>query len=356
MLQPNRFPEFDGHALVVPIADKKSGLRGFIAIHRDGGTSLGATRLWRYDSETDALRDALRLSRLMSYKSAVAGLNYGGAKAALMLPPGGIKDRKLFFETYASFVDSLNGQFVTGTDVGVTDEDVRVMRRKTPFVIGSKVDPAYYTAVGIVGGIEVALQHVFGSPSIKGRSFAIQGIGKVGGNVVAMLYREAQKIYVADTDTAKVSALKKKFPRIIAVPSSLILEQSVDVVVPCALSGALNRRSITKLKCRIVAGSANNQLARDHRKPDVGTLLHRRGILYAPDYVVNVGGFVSVVDEFVHGKPAKQRILKKIGNMKKALTAIFDASAEMNEAPDAVADRIAESLMEKSAVRRTAAI
>jgi leucine dehydrogenase len=231
-------PEFDNHKLVSFIHDPKTGLKGFIAIHRGGlnNPALGATRLWEYESETDALRDALRLSKLMSYKSALAGLKYGGAKAALMIPKGGIKNRKEFFNAYAQRINFLSGRFVTGTDVGVEDEDVREMRRETPYVIGAKVDPAYYTAIGVYNGIQAALKEKFGSEKISGRSFAIQGIGKVGMDVLKLLYKDTHKIFIADIDEKRAKLAKKLYPKVKIVPPLAIHKQEVDVFAPCALS------------------------------------------------------------------------------------------------------------------------
>lgn len=339
-------PEFDHHSLVNFISDEKTGLRGFIAIHR-GGTAdrpaLGATRLWKYDTEQEALRDALRLSRLMSYKSAIAGFKYGGAKAVLMFPDGAVKNRKAFFEAYAEKVNLMKGGFITGTDVGVTDEDIHIMKEKTPFVIGSKLDPAHYTAIGVVEGIKVCLWHVFGSEDVKGRTFAIQGLGKVGSSVLRILYDEADRIYVCDIDKEKVAAVSAEFPKVTVIAPKDLHKTTVDVLVPCALSGVLNERSVGELQCKIVAGSANNQLA----TKKAGTLLYDRNILYAPDYIINIGGFIGVVDEFEHGTPEEERILKSIGNMEKVLGKVFTRAAEEGKSPDAVADQIAERVMKK---------
>ncbi len=335
-------PEFDNHEFVAFVSDARTNLRGFIAIHRGGPTAraLGATRLWRYESEVDALKDALRLSRLMSYKSALAGLPYGGAKAVLMASPVGLKKRKNLFQAFARKVDLLGGHFVTGTDVGVTDEDVRVMRGETKYVIGSKVDPAYYTAIGVFSGIQASLENVFGSKKVERRSFALQGVGKTGSHLVAMLYKESQKIFVADIDTAAVKSIKKKFPRVRVVPPRDIHKQSVDVFSPCSLSGTLNPKRVSELRCKIVAGSANNQLSDEH----VGGLLMKRGILYAPDYVVNAGGLVSVVDEMEHQTPNQKRILNRVGKIQKTLRVIFEHSRKYNQATNMVANRMAEKI------------
>ncbi len=336
-------PEFDDHELVIFVSDSHADLRGFIAIHRGGPMirSLGATRLWHYDSEMDALKDTLRLSKLMSYKSALAGLKYGGAKAVLMAPAGGLKKRKCLFQAFARKVDVLGGHFVTGTDVGVTGADVKVMRGETRYVIGSKVDPAYYTGLGAFDGIQASLEHVFGSKKVEQRSFAVQGIGKTGSSLIAMLYKKgSQKIFAADIDAAAVRRIKKKFPRVSIVSPRDIHKQSVDVFSPCALNGALNPTSVLELRCKIVAGSANNQLSEER----VGRLLMKRGILYAPDYVINAGGLISVVDEMEHKTPDQKRILNRVGKIQKTLRLIFDRSRRYNRATNVVANRMAEKI------------
>jgi leucine dehydrogenase len=337
-------PEFDNHAMVVPVIDESVGLKGFIAIHR-GGTpehpAFGATRLWKYESENDALRDALRLSHLMSYKAAIAGFSYGGGKGVLMMPEGGIKDRKKFFEVYAEKVNALKGGFITGTDVGVTDDDIHVMKKKTPYVIGSKLDPAYYTAGGVVGGIRVCLERKFGSPELKGHSFAIQGLGKVGSAVLKMIYADAGVLFVSDINKERVSATKEAFPNVIVLSPDEIHRAEAEVFVPCALGGVLNEKSVGELKCKIIAGSANNQLA-DKKAADA---IYRRNILYAPDYVINTGGFISVLDEYQHGTPEAARIFKNIDHMKSVLGEIFDEAAREKTSPDTVADHIVETFI-----------
>lgn len=337
-----KLPEFDNHKLVTFIFDEKTGLRGFIAIHRNGKNmpSLGATRVWNYESETDALRDALRLSKLMSYKSALAGLPYGGAKAALMLPKGGLKSRDAFFDAYAKKIDSLEGKFITGTDVGVTDDDVKEMKKSTKFVIGSKVDPAHYTAVGVFCGIQESLRHVFGTDSIADKTFAIQGVGKTGSQLLELLYPQAKKIFIADIDSKKTKELKSKYPKISVVSPDTIHRQKVDVFAPCALSGVLNTKNVAELQCKIVAGSANNQLS----DPTIDNLVYKLGVLYAPDYAINAGGLISVVDELEHPTPSQARILSKVANIRLMLRDIFEKSAKAKRGTSTIANEMAEKI------------
>ncbi len=342
-LDIERFPEFDNHKLVSFVFDERAGLRGFIAIHRGGVSNpvLGATRFWNYASESDALADALRLSRMMSYKSALAGLKYGGAKAALINGNGsGPRDRAGFFTAYAQRINYLGGKFITGTDVGVTDEDVKVMRKTTPYVIGAGVKPAYYTALGVFFGMGIALKRVFGSERFSGRSFAVQGLGKTGVRIIDLLYRDTQRIAIADVNADRVREAKKRFPKVKVVSPDTVHWEDVDVFVPCALSGSLNAKSVGELKCKIVAGSANNQLAGEH----IGSLLHQLGILYAPDYVINAGGLLSVVEELEHESPSEKRILEKVKRIPKMLQTIFDRSKKKNCSTNAVANEMAERI------------
>jgi leucine dehydrogenase len=339
------FPEFDGHETVTYMYDRNTGLRGFVAIHRNetGHPSLGATRLWNYKNEVDALRDALRLSRLMSYKSALAGLNYGGAKATLIAGPAALVHRDAFFRSYAKNLNNLCGRFITGTDVGVTDDDIKRIRRITPYVIGVKVDPAYYTALGVHSGIQASLRSVFGSEDISGRTFAVQGVGKVGSKVIEFIQKNAKTIYVADIHPERLAAVKKMFPQVIVVAPELIHKQHVDVFVPCALGGMISAKNLSAFDCAIIAGSANNQLA----SAPMGEKLHRMGILYAPDYVINSGGIVSVADEMEHKNPSTARISKKVLGIKKTLAQIFSQSKITARSPNRIADEMAEKILRK---------
>jgi len=341
-LEIEKFPEFDGHKFVSFVFDKKSGLRGVIAIHRGGLTSpaMGATRLWGYSSEADAISDALRLSKIMSYKSALAGVKYGGAKAVLIGSDLTPKKRKELCRAYAKRINYLNGKFITGTDVGLEDDDVKIMRKETPYIIGTRVDPALYTAIGVVNGIQACLKKVFGKESIKNHSFAIQGLGKTGFRILKILYRDTKKIYIADIDSKKITKAKKMFPEIKVVPPAKIYKENVDVFVPCALSGVLNSETVSELHTKIIAGSANNQLKSD----DIGNLLHKLGILYAPDYVINSGGLISVVDEFENENPNDKRINKKVLKLKTTLKKIFAKSKKQDKATNIIANEMAEKI------------
>lgn len=336
------YAEFDNHFLVQPISAPGVGLEGYICIHkkRTVHPSLGATRLWKYDTKEEALRDALRLSRLMSFKSALAGLPYGGAKAALIMPPGGLNGNRVdFFKAYAEEVNKLNGKFVTGTDVGVADQDLSIMRQVTQNVIGESIDSGYYTAWGIYYCLEVLFSALYGSAAFSGRSFAIQGLGKTGMSLLKLLADNgARIIYVADINQAVVKEAEEKYPFIKPVKHDEIHKQAVDVYCPCALGGALNLTTVNELHCKSIVGSANNQLA----DPQIGLMLYRKKIIYAPDYLVNAGGIISVVDEYEYKKDSNiDRIKQKIKKIPVMFSQILQKSIAEDRPPHQIADEIA---------------
>lgn len=338
-----KFVEYDRHNKVYRIEDKKTGLVGFIAIHRQRSLfpALGATRLWIYETEDDALRDALRLSRLMSYKSALLGLPYTGAKAVLIKNNLVKSKRASFFKEYAKMVNELGGKFVTGTDVGVSGEDVANMNKYTDYVIGTQLNPAYYTAIGVFEAIKACLEKIYDNSNLASRSFAIQGLGKSGMSLLDLLYKKSKNIYVSDIDEELNKVAKKKYSKIKVVNPLEIHKQKVDVFSPCALHGTINVNTSKELGCKIICGSANNQL----RKKISGIKLRERGILYAPDFVVNAGGLISVVDEFRYGKPDDARIKIKLKNIRESLKLIFDEADRQNEANNVIAFRIAKELV-----------
>ena len=302
-------PEFDGHEHVYELRDESAGLHGFIAIHRKHSDlpSLGATRLWPYETPTDALRDALRLARLMTSKSASAGMSYGGAKAALILPRE--IDRGKFFASYAKLVTELRGAFVTGTDVGLDERDLSVMAANSPYMIGSGVDAGLYTAQGVLYGIEAALEFLDGAGAVAGKRFAIQGLGKTGGHLLRLLVNGGVKdIVVSDIAPEPIAAARKIAPDFTVVPPEEIHKQRVDVFCPCALSGVINPETVQEVSARAVVGSANNQLA----SADMADALFHRGIVYVPDYMVNAGGFISVIDQYEHATHDHGRLMERL--------------------------------------------
>lgn len=341
--------EFDDHALVSFGHDKATGLRTVIAVHRANPDvpSFGATRFWHYATDLEGVKDALRLSRMMSYKAALAGLRCGGAKGVIIAQgdPHKMKpvDRTHLLEAYAARVNLLGGRFVTGTDVGVTQADLNVMRTKSRHIIGFNDNSTEFTAIGVFESVKAALAEAFGSEELTGRSFAIQGLGKIGEGLLERIYEPVGlegKIFVSDIDAKTVERIKSKYPRVIAVSPTEIAEQEVDVFSPCALSGAINKRNVAKLNCKVVAGGANNQLENEA----VGDTLFERGIVYAPDYVANAGGLIAVFDEYKHPAYDRARVEKAVLHIPETLRKIFAESRAERIAPSRVANRMAEQI------------
>ncbi len=331
--------EFDRHRMVMFIHDAGRRFRGFIAIHR-GGTqpSFGATRLWRYETPIHALKDALRLSRMMSYKSAMAGLPYGGAKGVIMDDARNLKERRLVLEEYARRVEALHGSFVTGTDAGLYTRDLVLMRRITSSIVGLRANPTVATAAGLVEAFAVCLKNVYGVSSFSGRTIAVQGLGKIGMELIRTLYSRVSRIVACDIDAHKVRAAGRRFPKISFVAPRDIYRQKADVFSPCALGGTLTVEIAKKLRCAIVAGGANNQLEND----EAGDALWRSGILYAPDYVVNVGGLMSVVDEFEYKKTDAERLRLRLAGIPEMLRTILYAAQRSHTAPHRIGNAMAE--------------
>lgn len=338
---PGSLEEFDDHRLITFNYDIESGLCGYIAIHRlyNKYPSFGATRFWNYNSTKDALRDALRLSRTMSYKAALAGLPGGGAKAVLINNVRG-KARDSLLKEYARRVNYLSGKFVTGSDVGLTRNDVKKMRRISPYFVGTKVNPEKYTALGIFFSIKVSLKYLYGGNDLQNRSFSIQGVGKVGTELLKLLYEHTRKIYVADINTERIKQIKRRFPGIKIVGPEAIHKMKVDVFSPCALSGCINFANIHELGCKIVLGGANNQLG----DKSISGVLQKMGVFYAPDYVVNAGGLISVYDEYENKSVKVRRIQKKIFKIGQTLSKILDKSSKDGRSPVEVADKMAENI------------
>ncbi|MBK5215812.1 MAG: hypothetical protein JJE53_03340 [Candidatus Pacebacteria bacterium] len=337
-------PEFDKHLFVVELLDPSSKLEAYIAVHRIRGSkpSFGATRFLNYKFKKDALNDALRLSRLMSFKSIMAGLPYGGAKAVIIKPKGKFSRKKLL-DSYTKGLNELAGKFVTGTDVGLNLEDIKEMKKNSKYLVGLKSNPEKYTAIGLGFSIQMISKKLFGSESFKNRTFAIQGIGKVGYEFLKIIYKDASAIYVADIDKNRLKFVLEKFPNLIIVDTNDIQKQVVDIYMPCALSHTLNKKTVKDLKCKIVIGSANNQLESE----GIADLLHDKGIFYGPDYIVNSGGLISVVDEYEAHNFNASRIKKKVSKIKKIMNEVIAKSYRQKISPERIANKIAKKILDK---------
>lgn len=334
--------EFDDHYSISFLNDKKSGLKGFIAIHRKNHNfpSFGATRLWYYNSESEALRDVMRLSKLMSYKSVLAGLKSGGAKGVIMLPKNKKINRKSLLQAYAKRVNLLKGNFITGTDVGLYQSDLLILKKITPYIVGFNGYTTELTARGVYYSIEIALLEVFGSDKIKNRTFAIQGVGKVGVALLSLLYSQAQKVFITDINKKTLKKVTKKYPNTVIIPPKEIHKQNVDVFCPCALSGAITFKNIPELKCKIIAGGANNQLEDEN----IGLLLNRLKILYVPDYIANAGGLIAVVDEYKNTNFNYNLVNEKVGGIRQRLKDIFEISKKEDKPTNIVANEMATKI------------
>jgi glutamate dehydrogenase/leucine dehydrogenase len=296
----NTFDEMQtsGHEEVVFWRDRESGLRAIVAIHDTTlGPGLGGTRFYPYTSERDALCDVLRLSRAMTYKNAAAGLDFGGGKAVIIGDPA--RDRsEALLRSYGRLVETLGGRYITTTDVGTTTADLNVIARDTRFVTGT--DPAFggsgdtsiLTGVTVYLGMRAAAQVAWGSPSLAERTVAVQGAGKVGRHLMQHLRDEGARLIVTDVNEAHAAQAAKEFGARV-VGTDEIFAAECDVFSPNALGGALNARTIPRLRCRIVCGGANNQLETD----EDAARLEQVGILYAPDFIVNSGGVINVAEE-----------------------------------------------------------
>jgi leucine dehydrogenase len=336
----------DGYEQVVYCSDDQSGLRAIIAIHSTAlGPALGGTRFYPYDSEERALVDVLRLAKGMTYKAAAAGLDLGGGKAVIIGDPKRDKSEELL-RAYGRFVESLGGRYITAEDVGTQLEDMDVVKRESRWVTGcSKTyggsgDPSPVTAWGTVQGIRACCLEYFGDADLTGRSIAIQGVGKVGHALCGYLVEAGAKVTIADIDVDNLARAVRDFG-VETVNLDEIHKVDVDVFAPCALGGVINDDTISELNCKIIAGSANNQLADDTH----GDKLRDLGILYAPDFVINAGGLINVEDE-LRGYD-RERAMKKVEGIYRGLQMIFTMARERNLSTARAAMEFAESRIRK---------
>jgi leucine dehydrogenase len=334
--------EFDGHEHVVFGHDAPTGLRAVVAIHSTAlGPAAGGCRMWPYNSTLEAVSDVLRLSRGMSYKNAMAGIPLGGGKAVIIGDSRKAKTPELF-EAFGRFVDSLGGRYITAEDVGTTTADMTHVARSTNYVAGLGAepgeaggDPGPKTALGVFLGLKAAVKFRLGRADLKGTSVAVQGVGGVGYHLCRMLAAEGAELSVADVRPAAVRRVCEEF-KARAVPVEEVLGLEVDVLSPCALGGVLNNQSIPQLRARVIAGAANNQLAQGQD----GAALPAAGILYAPDYVLNAGGIISVSREY-HGGATEAQVIAEIQAIPARLTEIFERARRENRTTNAVADEMA---------------
>ncbi|MDZ3824070.1 MAG: Glu/Leu/Phe/Val dehydrogenase dimerization domain-containing protein [Pseudoxanthomonas sp.] len=335
-----------GHEEVVFCHNKDAGLKAIIAIHNTVlGPALGGLRMWPYKTEQDALDDVLRLSKGMTYKAAVAGLNLGGGKSVIIGDPNKDKSEALF-RALGRFVNSLGGRYITAEDVGIDVNDMEYVLKETEYVTGvhqvhgGSGDPSPFTAYGTLQGLMASLNHVYGNEEVGKYSYAVQGVGHVGMEFVKLLREQGAKVFVTDINQAAVQRAVDELG-CEAVAADDIYDVDCDVYSPTALGGTINLDTIPRLKCRIVCGAANNQLATD----ECGAELERRGILYAPDYAVNAGGLMNVSIEFDGYN--RERAMRMMRTIYYNLGRIFEIAKADGIPTFRAADRMAEQRIDQ---------
>jgi leucine dehydrogenase len=308
-------PDYDDHALVVFVRDVQTSLKAIVAIHDLGvmGSAGGGCRMWAYASDEEAVRDALRLSRAMSYKLALVGLPVGGAKAVLLGDPARDKTEALL-RAFGRGVESLGGRFIAAEDVGTSRDDMAIIGRETKWVTGEVTgtgDTGEATAHGVLAGIRVAVHHRLRTEELAGIHVAVQGLGHVGAALARLLVHAGAELHVADTDGERAHRVGAELGAQVVAPDA-IYDAPVDVFSPCALGSVLTSGTVPRLRCRVVAGAANNQLEQD----SVADAMASRGILYAPDFVMNAGGVLAATAQAGSGSPAEvTRQASRVGEL-----------------------------------------
>ncbi|MCM3389282.1 Glu/Leu/Phe/Val dehydrogenase [Ureibacillus chungkukjangi] len=337
---------------VVFCQDKTSGLKAIIAIHDTTlGPALGGCRMWTYATEEQAIEDALRLARGMTYKNAAAGLNLGGGKTVIIGDPFKDKNEEMF-RALGRFIQGLNGRYITAEDVGTTVSDMDLIHEETNYVtgisptFGSSGNPSPITAYGVYLGMKAAAKEAFGSDSLQGRTVSVQGLGNVAYTLCEYLYKEGAKLVVTDINQKAIDRVVNDFNAIAVAPDE-IYQQEVDIFAPCALGAIINDETIPQLKAKVIAGSANNQL-KDSKHGDI---IHEMGIVYAPDYVINAGGVINVADE-LYGYN-RERAMKRVETIYDSIAKIFEISKRDNIPTYLAANRLAEERIERMAKSRS---
>lgn len=321
--------------------DKNSGLKAIICIHDTTlGPALGGTRMWNYETEEEAIEDAIRLGRGMTYKNAAAGLNLGGGKTVIIGDP--LKDKnEEMFRAFGRFIQGLNGRYITAEDVGTTVADMDLIHEETDFVtgispaFGSSGNPSPVTAYGIYIGMKAAALEAFGDDSLEGKTITVQGVGNVAYTLCKHLHEEGAKLIVTDINQDAVQRAVNDFGAVAVAPND-IYSQEADIFAPCAMGAIINDETTPQLKVKVVAGSANNQLKEERH----GDELEARGIVYAPDFVINSGGVINVADE-LYGYN-NERAMKRVETIYDSITRIFEISKRDGIPSYIAAERMAE--------------
>jgi len=340
-------PDYDDHEGIHLFAEPKSGLRAVVAIHSTTlGPAFGGVRFWHYADSAAATTDALRLSRGMSYKNAMAGLPIGGGKGVVLASAPGIAITEAQLEAFGDAVESLGGRYITAEDVGMSEDRMKVIATRTRHVSGLPAaagsaggDPGPFTALGVYLGIKAAATRALGVADMAGVHVAVQGVGSVGGSVARLLAADGARLTIADVNVDRARALGAEIGAAV-VATEEVLAQSCDIVSPNALGAVLTEASIAALDCKAVAGAANNQLA----TPQDGARLQARGILYAPDYVINAGGIINVSLEYL-GQGDRTEVESRIARIPDRLVEVWDEADRIGQPASDVADSIARRLI-----------
>ncbi|MBE7629661.1 Glu/Leu/Phe/Val family dehydrogenase [Tenacibaculum piscium] len=334
---------FDNHEQIVFCNDEDTGLKAIIGIHNTTlGPALGGTRMWQYKSEWEALNDVLRLSRGMTYKAAITGLNLGGGKAVII---GDAKTQKndVLMRKFGEYVNSLSGKYITAEDVGMETHDMDIIREVTPHVagiseaIGGSGNPSPVTAYGVYMGMKAAAKYRFGSENLNGKKVLVQGVGHVGETLVKHITDEGAQVILNDINEARLEELSKKYGASVILGND-IYGLDVDIYAPCALGATINDQSIAQLKAKVIAGAANNQLADELKH---GKLLREKGIAYAPDFLINAGGIINVYAEVAGYDKAES--LKRTENIFNTTLDIFNLADKKSITTHQAAFNIAQA-------------
>ncbi|HOA20412.1 MAG: Glu/Leu/Phe/Val dehydrogenase [Tissierellia bacterium] len=335
----SKMEEYDYEQLIL-CQDKSTGLKAIIAIHDTTlGPALGGTRICEYESDEEAIEDALRLARGMTYKNAAAGLNLGGGKAVIIGDPRKIKSEALF-RAFGRFVEGLNGRYITGEDMNATQEDASYINCETEYIVGLETgsgNPSPVTAYGVFKGIQAALNEVYGSDDLTGKTVAIQGLGAVGRRLAERLHEAGAKLYVTTRDKAKIDKAVAELGAT-AVSLDEIYGVECDVFSPCARGAIINDKTIEQFKCKIIAGAANNQLAESRH----GDMLHEKGILYVPDYIINSGGVINIIDDISGREYNRENAMKNTARIYDSCKKVFEIAKRDNIPTYKAADIMAE--------------
>lgn len=338
---------FDNHEQIVFCNDKDTGLKAIIGIHNSVlGPALGGTRMWNYTNEWEALNDVLRLSRGMTYKSAITGLDLGGGKAVII---GDAKTQKTpeMMRKFGEFVHSLSGRYITAEDVGMVTADMDTVRDVTPYVTGisesrgGSGNPSPVTAFGVYMGMKAAAKYQFGSDKLEGKKVLVQGIGHVGETLVDYLTTEGALVQIADINLDRLIEVSAKYGATIFTGDDLYTAD-VDIYAPCALGATINDNTVYKIKAKVIAGAANNQLENENIH---GPILQERGIVYAPDFLINAGGIINVYGEIAHY--GKEEAMRRTENIYNTTLEIFDYALKNKLTPQKAAMAIAEKRIEQ---------